>query len=312
MRFLVIGAGALGGYYGGVLMRGGADVSFLVRPQRAAKLAENGLVIRFPDGEFRTPVKTVQAGAIEGRYDVALLTCKAYDLGAAIDDFATALAPGGAALPFLNGIKHLEVLGERLGIGRVLGGVTQFLVTQSPNGDITPSTHGTGKTLFGELNGERSARSEKIHAALAAGQANCTLSETIRSDMWSKFFGAGTSFAVAGLAQARASEVAAAPAGAALVARIIEECAGVCSAEGHAPPDWVRDFLLQMWTTPGSNYGPSLLAEIENSRPTEGEHVVGDLVNRADRLGLDTPMLRASLCCLQIYESRRHAKLVAG
>jgi hypothetical protein len=78
LRFLIVGAGALGGYYGGMLLRGGADVTFLVRPRRAAQLAERGLVIKEPDGEFTTPVKTVLSGAVGGRYDVVFLACKAY------------------------------------------------------------------------------------------------------------------------------------------------------------------------------------------------------------------------------------------
>jgi 2-dehydropantoate 2-reductase len=89
VRFLIVGAGALGGYCGGMLIKGGADVTFLVRPRRAAQLAERGLVIKRAEDEFVTPVKAVSAGAIGGGpYEVVVLACKAYDLDAAIDDFA--------------------------------------------------------------------------------------------------------------------------------------------------------------------------------------------------------------------------------
>lgn len=107
MRFLIIGAGSLGGYYGGMLQKGGADVTFLVRPRRAAQLAERGLVIKTSDNEFVAPVRTVLAGAPSGPYDVVLLVCKAYDLDSAIADFAPMLAPDGVALPLLNGINHI-------------------------------------------------------------------------------------------------------------------------------------------------------------------------------------------------------------
>ena len=70
MRFLIVGAGALGGYYGGMLLKGGADVTFLVRPRRAAQLAERGLVVTMPDGEYKAPVKTVLSSALGGPYDV--------------------------------------------------------------------------------------------------------------------------------------------------------------------------------------------------------------------------------------------------
>jgi 2-dehydropantoate 2-reductase len=255
----------------------------------------------------------VSAGATDGRYDVVVLTCKAYDLDVAIDDFAPVLSPAGAVLPVLNGVNHIDILSDRLGADRVLGGVTQFLVNQTPEGDIVPTIHAAGGTFFGELDGERTPRCEEILTALNAGGVKCTLSETILAEMWGKFCGAGPSFAVAGLLQARAREVAAAPAGADVVAATYDEGARICAAEGFPPPDWLRDFFIhQLWCKPGSDYGPSLLADIENGRPTEGEQVVGDLVRRADRLGLDAPTLRAALCRLQIYEARRRERHAAS
>src|SRR3954466_2086365 len=92
MRYLVLGAGALGGYFGGMLIKGGADVTFLVRPKRAAQLHRDGLVVKLQDGsEFRTKAKTVQQGEMNGTYDVILLTCKAYDLDGAMDAIAPAM-----------------------------------------------------------------------------------------------------------------------------------------------------------------------------------------------------------------------------
>jgi 2-dehydropantoate 2-reductase len=149
--------------------------------------------------------------------------------------------------------------------------VTQFLVMQTPEGDIIPTIHGNGQTAFGELTGERSARCEALLTALAAGGIPCTLSENIVGEMWTKFCGAAASFAIAAVIRARADEVVGAPAGAGFVAAAFDECARVAAAEGYPPPAWLRDLLLQIWSQPGSNYGPSLLADIENGRPTEGE-----------------------------------------
>src|SRR5205085_9810413 len=104
MRFLIIGAGALGGYYGGMLLKGGADVTFLVRPRRAAQLADRGLVLKSADEEFVTRVRTVQAGDIGGPYDVVVPTCKGYDRDTALDGFLPALAPDGAVLAVLKGV----------------------------------------------------------------------------------------------------------------------------------------------------------------------------------------------------------------
>ena len=309
MRLLIIGAGALGGYYGGMLLKGGADVTFLVRPRRAAQLAERGLTIKMPDGDITTPVRTVSAGAVGGPYDVVFLACKAYDLDAAIDDFAPALAPDGAVLPVLNGINHIAILQDRLGAGRVLGGMVVFLVTVTPGGEIVVPGHGTGQTSFGELTGERSARCETMQAALAAGGVASTVSDNIVAEMWGKFCGMGASSTVAVVTGSRAGAVAAAPAGAAFAAAAFDECARVTTAEGYPPPANMRQLVLGMWSQPDSDYGPSMLHDIENGRPTEGEHIIGDLVRRADRLGVDAPILRAALCSLQIYEARRRARI---
>jgi 2-dehydropantoate 2-reductase len=305
LRFLIVGAGALGGYYGGMLLRGGADVTFLVRPRRAAQLAERGLVIKEPDGEFTTPVKTVLSGAVGGRYDVVFLACKAYDLEGAIDEFASSLSPSGAVLPVLNGINHIARLSERLGAGRVLGGVTLFSVVRTPEGEIVRPGVGAWQTLFGELTGERSARCEEIGAAFAAGAVPSTITHTILAEMWAKFSGFAGASAIAVLTRARAGEVAAAPAGARLVAVALDETARVTAAEGYPQPAAIREMYIRAFSQIGSDAAPSILFDIENARPTEGEHVVGDLVRRADRLGVDAPILRAALCTLQIYEARR-------
>jgi 2-dehydropantoate 2-reductase len=305
VRFLIVGAGALGGYYGGMLLKGGADVTFLVRPARVAQLAERGLVIKRVDDEFRTPVKTVTARAVEGPYDVVFVTCKAYDLDAAIHDFAPSLSASGAVLPVLNGINHIAVLSDRLGADRVLGGVTLFSVVRTPEGDIRVPGHGDGQTSFGELTGERSARCERILAAFSAGGVSSILSNHIVAEMWAKFSGFAGASAISVLARARAGEVAAAPAGAAFVAAALDECARITAAEGYPQPAAIREMYLRVYSQIGSDAAPSILYDVENGRPTEGEHIYGDLVRRADRHGVDAPILRAALCSIQIYEARR-------
>jgi 2-dehydropantoate 2-reductase len=305
MRFLTIGAGALGGYYGGMLSKGGADVTFLVRPGRAAQLAERGLVVKTPEGVFATPVRTVQAGAVGGSYDVVFLACKAYDLDGAIDAFAPALAAEGAVLPVLNGINHIDVLKDRLGTRRVLGGVTQFSVVRTAEGEINVPGVGNPQTLFGEVTGERSARCEAIAAAFAAGGVPATISDTILAEMWAKFSGFAAIAAVCTLTRGHAGDIAKAPAGAGLVVAALDETARIAAAEGFQESATIRNMYIRGVARRDSDAAPSMLYDMENGRPTEGEHIIGDLVRRADRLGVAAPILRAALCNLQIYEARR-------
>ena len=115
MRILVVGAGALGGYFGGRLKEAGRDVTFLVRPRRAEQLAKSGLVIRSPRGDvtIAQPL-TIFADRLRTPFDLILLSCKAYDLPSAINSFAPAVGPNTAILPLLNGMKHMDLLCARI------------------------------------------------------------------------------------------------------------------------------------------------------------------------------------------------------
>jgi 2-dehydropantoate 2-reductase len=122
MSFLVIGAGATGGYFGGRLLEAGQDVTFLVRPARAERLAAAGLMITSPAGDIalRSP-PTVLATELRTPFDAVILSCKAYDLDGAIESFAPAVGPDTAVVPLLNGMRHLDALDARFGADRVLG-----------------------------------------------------------------------------------------------------------------------------------------------------------------------------------------------
>src|SRR5437016_3528209 len=122
-RFLVLGAGGVGGYFGGRLAEAKADVTFLVRPARAAALNEHSLVIESPLGDLRLPVRAATADSLGGVFDIVLLAAKAYDLDQAVAAIRPAVGSETAILPVLNGLGHLDRLDEAFGPDRVLGGV---------------------------------------------------------------------------------------------------------------------------------------------------------------------------------------------
>jgi len=131
-----------------------------------------------------------------------------------------------------------------------------------------------------------------------------SVSKDISKEMWAKLSGAGPSFAVASLLQARAGRVANAETSTRVVANIFDESAAIYSAEGYPVSEEMKHVLVNdLWGQKGSNYGPSILADIENGRKTEGEHVIGDLVRRAKKHKLETPLLKAALCKTQLYEN---------
>jgi len=305
MRFLVLGAGSLGSYFGGMLLQGGADISFLVRPKRAAELAEQGLVVRLPDGHIRQGVRTLLAGQIDGRYDIVLLACKTYDLESAIEAVAPALGEDGAILPVLNGIGHITTLADRFGRDRVLGGLTNVAAARSPEGEVIRLPGTLGTTIFGELTGTRTARCADIQHAFAAGGVPTEISDSIIAEMWVKLFGFATVAAIATLTRARAGEIASAPASGGFVNSVIEECARVTTDEGYPPPAAMKDNIRELFAQLGSIYSPSILRDLEQGRPTEAEDTIGELVRRADRRGMEAPLFQAALCNLQVYDFHR-------
>src|SRR5258708_26307784 len=131
MKILVVGAGGVGGYFGGRLFQAGRDVTFLVGPRGKAELAATGIVIhsRFGDATLPGP-KTILAEDLRESFDLVLLSCKAYDLENAIDSFAPAVGPSTAILPLLNGMLHMDILDRRFGPERVLGGVWYIAATR--------------------------------------------------------------------------------------------------------------------------------------------------------------------------------------
>jgi 2-dehydropantoate 2-reductase len=311
MRYLVLGAGALGGFFGGMLIKGGADVTFLVRPGREAQLRRDGLIVRTQDGaEIRSQVRTVQQDKLNGTYDVILLTCKAYDLGSAMDAVAPAVGEQSLILPLLNGVRHLDILKDRFGGERVLAGLTIINAALMPDGSIQQSQLRINLTAIGELDGRPSSRCTAIKAALEAGGIPVQIPDNILALMWEKFWTFTGIATIASLSRSRAGVVARSAAGPALVSAVIAECTTVVSALGYPPLPALNAAaqITAIFSQPDSTYGPSMLIDMEDGRPTEGEHTIGDLADRAARAGVTTPLLTAARCNLQAYEISRRPR----
>ena len=170
MRILILGAGALGGYFGGRLHQAGLDPCFLVRPARAAALARDGLRISSGLGDYRAAVATITPDALQPGWDVLLLTCKAYDLAEAIETIRPTVDTRTAILPVLNGISHIEALQRAFGAERVLGGLAKIQAGLAPDGTIRHLNDWRWLT-FGEIGGGMSTRVEAIAAAFGAAPA---------------------------------------------------------------------------------------------------------------------------------------------
>ena len=313
MRILVLGAGAIGGYFGGRLAAAGADVTFLVRDRRAAQLAAGGLVIKSPTGDLTLPSpKTLTAGAAADiPFDIVLLTCKAYDLGAAIESIAPHVGAASAVLPLLNGMAHLDALDARFGEARVLGGLCQIAATLTPDGEIR-HLNDAHRLVFGERDGRRTARVQALAAVMAGAKFESRPSDDILQEMWEKFVMLATLAGMTCLMRASVGAIMAAAEGEALMREFLDECAAVAAAAGHPPRASFLERTRPLLTARESDFTASMLRDIERGGPTEGDHILGDLLRRGRRFGVSTPLLRVANCHLESYEARRAAGIQAS
>ena len=279
MRFLVVGAGATGGYFGGRLLEAGRDVTFLVRPARAERLAATGLTIASPASNvtLRSP-PTVLAAELRMPFDAVILSCKAYDLDGAIASFAPAVGPDTAVVPLLNGMRHLDALDACFGAGRVLGG-SCFISAKLDEGGQIAHVSDIHRLAFGERSGGLSPRVEALAAAMAGAKFEAVASDQILLVMWEKWVFLASLAGVTCLTRAAVGDIVAAG-GADLAAALLEECRAIAAAAGYPPgADSLKASLARL-TDPGSAVTASMLGDVERRGRTEADHILGDLLQR--------------------------------
>ena len=310
MKILVVGAGAVGGYFGGRLLQAGRDVTFLVRPRRAAELAKHGLTLRSPVGDFHyaSPPIVLQENLAEP-FDLVLLSCKAYDLDGAMESFAKAVGPATAILPLLNGMRHIDRLAERFGAECVIGGLCVISGTLGADGAVVHLNNWHGLT-FGELDGSRSQRIVAIEAALLGAGFDARLSDEIRHEMWEKWVLIATTAGMTCLMRASVGDYVAAGA-TDLALGLLSECASIAAAHGFPLREPALERARKTVTAPGSPFKASMLRDIEGGKPVEGDQILGDLLRRAAKP--DAPsLLRTATLHVKAYEAGRKGGQVAA
>jgi 2-dehydropantoate 2-reductase len=305
MRVLVVGAGAIGGYFGGRMLQAGRDITFLVRPRRATELAAAGLVIKSPNGDvtLKNP-PTVQADRLNEKFDVILLSCKAFDLDDAIRSFAPAVGPQTAIVPLLNGILHLDVLDRKFRRERVLGGLCAIAVTLNEHREVVHLNPMQSLT-FGERDGTMSDRVRAIAEVMASGKFGAVASEHIIQEMWEKWVFLASLAASTCLMRTSVGNILASPGGKDFILGMLDECKAVATAEGYAPRAPFLERTLGMLTTEGSPLTASMFRDIKAGASVEADHVIGDLIARGDADKVPVPRLRTAYTHLKAYEKQR-------
>jgi 2-dehydropantoate 2-reductase len=305
MRVLVVGAGAVGGYIGGRLLQAGRDVTFLVRPGRAEQIRKDGFAVRVAaERADELTVRAIVSEQIEAPYDLVLVTCKAYDLESAMDGFAPAVGPETAILPLLNGLRHLDLLSERFGASRLLGGQCVISATLDERGHAV-LLGPTATLTFGELNGASSNRTETIATTMQDAGFAVQVSNAVLLEMWEKWVLLATFAGMTCLMRGAIGDIVAAGA-AGLTEALLEECRHIAASEDQRIRPEVLQRIRTLLTQANSTIMASMLRDLERGTKTEADHVLGDLLDRQPELAVNSPsLLRIAYLHLKTYEARR-------
>ena len=301
MRILIVGVGAVGGYFGGRLTQAGRDVTFLVRPSRAKQLGRDGLRMISPHGDAVLTPKLVSAEEIDTSYDLVFLSVKAYALEAAMNDFAAAVGPETMILPVLNGMRHVDLLTKRFGEYAVIGGVCQVASEIDDAGRIVQLAD-FQQLVYGERNGETTPRLQTLDAALQGAGFDARLSTDIMQEMWEKWVQLASLGAITCLMRGAIGEIVAAPGGADLSLKVLDESAAVATACGHKPSEALLSRHAAAMTAPGSPLTSSMYRDLRKGAPVEADHILGDFIERGGAHGVATPLLQAAFVNLRVHQ----------
>lgn len=304
MRILILGAGGVGGYFGGRLAEAGEDVTFLVRAARREQIVRDGLRITSPLGDLTRAVKTVVAGELSADFDLVILTCKAYDLDSSMDAIAPAMRGSCTVLPLLNGMAHLERLDARFGREAVLGGSCAIDVMLMPDGVIRHS--GTlQRIVFGERDRQRSSRTLAFAAALAKTTLEWEHAEDVVLRMWEKLVMLSVLAATTCLFRGTVSEIMSAPGGREAAEQALRSTVEIATKEGFPPTAAAVRQAHARLTDPAGGWSASMMRDMEGGRPVEADHIIGWMLDRGRRHGIDDPVLSLAYTHLKTYERRR-------
>ena len=298
MKIAVVGAGGVGGYFGGAMARAGHEVRLLARGEHLAAIRSRGLEIREPEGTSTVPAFATDAPANLLPADFAIVAVKSYSLSEVAGTVRLLAENGAVVVPLLNGVEAFENLAS-LGVPeeRMLAGLAVISSDRTAPGVITRRSD-FRRIVVGERGGGLSARAEKIAAAFRDGGADARVSEDIAVDLWRKFLFLTTLAAACGLARAPVGAVREAPLGPELLDRAGREIAAVARARGVALPAGEEDKVLHTMAGLRAHLKPSFLLDLERGGPNELDVLSGAVSRYGRACGVPTPVHDTAVAAL--------------
>lgn len=304
MRILMVGAGGVGGYFGGRLVEKGADVTFLVRRRRKEQLREKGLVIHSVHGDFSSPVRTITAGEEATSFDLIILSVKAYHLEAAIRDIRPYVGDSTAILPLLNGMSHMDRLESVFGRGMILGGLCQIETTLNDRGEVEQYSP-FHNIVFGELDGTITDRVRRLENLFSGAKMTAQTSKEILVEMWHKYVFIAAFSGMTSMMRSSIGPIMEVPWGKETYRRLAEEIAAVARFHEPSLAPEIGEWAFSLAAALDASMKSSMLRDVERGGPTETDHLHGWLIQTAPE-EMDLPLLKAVYASIKAYEAGRN------
>lgn len=298
MKILILGAGAIGGFFGAHLMKSGANVSFLVREKRKDELKKSGINIFSINGELKVNPKLLDKNLSGQHFDVIILTNKSYDLIESIREIKP-YVNRAMIIPLLNGMAHYEILDKEFGKEKIFGGTAYISTAMNNYGSIQQITS-RASIKFGPRTQKNINIANEFYEICKETEFECDFSDHIELDLWRKYVLIGATAASTVLFQKPLGEISATTYGKSLIIEIHEECKKIVLSKGYDIGIEATNYNLKLITDKGSLLKASMLRDFESGKKTECEHILGYLIELAERNNLQCDLIKAAHTRIQV------------
>ncbi len=308
MRIAVIGSGGVGGYFGARLARGGADVTFLARGAHLAALRAHGIAVEGgPETIAVNPVRATDDPATIGAADLVLFAVKLWDTEAVLKQIRPVMGPATSIISFQNGVLKDSYLRAQYDPSQIMGGVG-YVATTIDRPGVIRQTGPMQRLIFGEFDGQRSARGEAFLKACLAGGINAELSPDIRREIWQKYvFLVGLS-ATTTTIRVPIGPIRGNPQTRNFLLDIMKEVVAVGRAHGVDLPENYAEHRLALADDVAPDMTSSMHHDLQRGNRLEVRWLSGGVVELGKQVSVPTPLNRAVADILALHESGSKAE----
>jgi 2-dehydropantoate 2-reductase len=299
MRILIVGAGAVGGYFGARWIAAGRDATFLVRDGRRATLAKTGLTVLGLGQDLHVEPRAMTAPELNESFDLVFITVTGDALQAALTQIAPAIGPATSIITALNGVRHFDMLRDKFGPDSVLGSVVKCVTKLDEEGRIIALTK-LAQIAFGSWSGQENERLQAVHTALSADGIDVQISPHIREEIFEKWLLMIALGAANSLLNGDVGTINAEPRGAWAIQEILREGQRGLTEIGMRPRDSAVEAMARLFSDTASRQTSSLYRNMAAGRRIELEPIIGDFLDRVADHGA-YPLISAAYARLAIY-----------